>query len=47
MFKDLLEILQELLHRLAKSRLFALGLAYTLMFVILIVKLLNLHIVAV
>ena len=46
MFKDLLEILQELLHRLAKSRLFALGLAYTLMFVILIVKLFNLQIVA-
>ena len=46
MLKDLLEILQELFHRIAGSRLFALGLVYTGMFCLLIVKLFNLQIVA-
>lgn len=46
MLKDLLEILQELFHRIASSRLFALGAVYMVMFSILIVKLFNLQIVA-
>ena len=46
MLRDLLEILKELLHRIAGSRLFALGAVFTAMFIILIVKLFNLQIVA-
>lgn len=46
MLKDLQEILQELLHKIANSRLIALGAIFTAMFVILIVKLFNLQIVA-
>ena len=46
MLRDLLEILKELLHRIAGSRLFALGVVFTAMFIILIVKLFNLQIVA-
>ncbi|NBH32732.1 penicillin-binding protein [Clostridiaceae bacterium] len=45
MFKDLLEILKELIHRIAGSRLFALAATFTAMFVILIVKLFRLQIV--
>ena len=46
MFRDLREILQELIHKLASSRLFALGIVFTAMFAILIVKLFNLQIIA-
>ena len=46
MFKDLLEILKELIHRIAGSRLFALAAMFTAMFIILIVKLFHLQIVA-
>ncbi len=46
MLRDLLEILQELFHRVMSSRLVALGAVFTAMFTILIVKLFHLQIVA-